>query len=425
MKLVYKVISRLSLALVVVMAMWAAIFYFIVVDEINDETDDALDAYSHDIIRRALAGEELPEQDNGTNDTYYLHEIDEAYAEANPSVRYLDDEVFIHSMNDTESARVKKTIFSDSADRLYELTVAIPSLEKEDLQTKILVWIVILYAILLLAVLGVNAFVMNRSFRPLYALLRWFDKFRLGSGVPELDNPTNVTEFGLLNSAVLASARRANEVYEEQSAFIGNASHELQTPIAICQNRLEMLSDDSTLGESQLEQVMATRRTLGHMSRLNRNLLLLSRIDNGQVGEPQNIDTADVARRLLDDYSEIYANKGIVSSLREEGGLVLRMNETLASVLIGNLIKNAFVHTPPEGHIEVVVTADSFEVRNTAVEGALDGNVIFRRFYKDGKQEGSSGLGLPLVESVSRAYGLKIRYSFAGGMHRFTVGKNK
>ncbi|MDR0907709.1 MAG: HAMP domain-containing histidine kinase [Rikenellaceae bacterium] len=421
MKLVYKIISRLAVALVAVMAVWAAVFYIIVVDEINDETDDALDAYSHDIIRRALAGEELPSQDNGTNDTYYLQEVDEAYARANPSVRYLDEEVYLPNSGDTESARVKRTIFSNSADRLYELTVAIPSLEKEDLQTKILVWIVILYAILLLAVLSVNAFVMNRSFRPLYALLRWLEGFRLGDGTPELDNPTDVTEFRSLNSAVLGSARRANEMYEEQSAFIGNASHELQTPIAVCQNRLEMLADDPSLGEEQLGQVMAVRHTLGNMSRLNRNLLLLSRIDNGQVGTPEDVDLGALAERLLGDYAEIYGSKAISSELRRTGGFVLRMNETLASVLVGNLIKNAFVHTPQGGRIEVVVSHDSLEVRNTAVGGPLDGSAIFRRFYKEGGAEGSTGLGLALARSISLAYGLDLSYSFTAGMHRFSL----
>jgi signal transduction histidine kinase len=423
MKLVSKIVSRLSVALVVVMTVWAAVFYLIVVDEINDETDDALDAYSHDIIRRALAGEALPSKDNGTNDTYFLREVDQEYAEVNPRLKYLDDEVYIHGTDDTESARVLKTIFSDSADRFYELTVAIPSLEKEDLQSKMLTWIVILYIILLLAVLAVNVFVVNRSFRPLYALLRWVGGFRLGDNVPQLDNPTDVIEFRSLNSAVLTSARRANEVYEEQSAFIGNASHELQTPIAVCQNRLEILSDDHSLGEEQLSQVLAVRRTLGHMSRLNRNLLLLSRIDNGQVGTPEDVDAGELAARLIADYSEIYESKGIQVDLRHSGRLVLRMNETLASILIGNLIKNAFVHTPPAGHIEVTVSAASFEVSNTALGGALDGSVIFRRFYKDGGQEGSSGLGLALARSVSGAYGLQLSYSFKVGMHCFSLRK--
>jgi signal transduction histidine kinase len=423
MKLVYKTASRLSLALIVVMGVWAAVFYFIVVDEINDETDDALNAYSRDIIRRALAGEELPSQDNGTNNTYFLHEVTRGYADANPRLRYLDDEIYIHLMGETESARVEKTIFSDSDDRFYELTVAIPSLEKEDLQAKILIWIVILYVILLLAVLAINIFVINRSFGPLYTLLRWFDNFRLDNSVPELDNPTNVTEFRLLNSAVLNSARRVNEVYREQSAFIGNAAHELQTPIAVCQNRLEMLADDPSLGETQLEQLLAVRRTLGHMSCLNRNLLLLSRIDNGQIGEAEDVDAGGLAARLLDDYSEIYGSKGIEVVIRRSGQLVLRMNETLASVLIGNLLKNAFVHTPADGRIEVDVSGDSFVVRNTAVGGALDGGVVFRRFYKESAGEGSSGLGLALAQSVSRAYGFVITYTFENGMHLFSVTK--
>jgi signal transduction histidine kinase len=404
-----------------VLAVWAAVFYFIMVDEINDETDDALEAYSKDIIRRALVGEDLPSQDNGTNNTYYLHEVSEEYADTTPHVSYLDDEIYILSINDTEAARVMKTIFNDSADRFYELTVAIPSFERDDLQSKIFVWILFLYIILLLAVLAINIFVMNRSFRPLYALLRWLDSFRLGDGVPELNNSTDVTEFRRLNSAVFASARRQNEVYEEQRAFIGNASHEIQTPIAVCQNRLEMLSDDPSLGEEQLAQVLAVRRTLGHMSRLNRNLLLLSRIDNGQLCAPEDVDAGELAKRLLGDYSEVYASREIDAELRRTGQLILRMDETLALVLIGNLIKNAFVHTAPRGRIEVVISANSFEVRNTASGGSLDGSVIFRRFYKEGGQDGSSGLGLALVWSVSHAYGLKIAYSFEGGMHRFTV----
>jgi signal transduction histidine kinase len=182
-----------------------------------------------------------------------------------------------------------------------------------------------------------------------------------------------------------------------------------------------MLADDSSLGEEQLGQVMAVRRTLSNMSRLNRNLLLLSRIDNGQLGAPEDVDMGRLAERLLGDYSEIYASKAIDTDLRQQGQLVLRMNESLASVLVGNLIKNAFVHTPQGGAIEVVVSGGSFEVRNTALGGPLDGSAIFRRFYKEGGGEGSSGLGLALAQSISRAYGLTITYTFAAGMHRFSI----
>lgn len=421
MKLAYKIIARLSVALLVLMAGWAAAFYFIVVDEINDETDDALEDYSYSIIMRSLAGESLPSNDNGTNNTYYLHEVDADYAERHPRVSYTDETVYIYAKQETEPARVLKTIFRDSDDRWYELTVAIPSFEKDDLQRKILIWIVILYVVLLLSVLAVNAWIIQRSFRPLYALLDWFADLKLGGELPPLANDTDVTEFRRLNDAVLQSARRNNEIYEEQRAFIGNASHELQTPIAVCQNRLELLSDDPSLTERQLEQIISTRRTLDHISRLNRTLLLLTRLDNARFDDTAEVDVNAVVRQLLDDYGEIYSGSGIVSELSEQARLRFYMDETLASVLFGNLIKNAFMHTESGGRVTVGVFADKVVVRNTADGGALNPEWIFRRFYKGGKSRGSSGLGLALVEAVAKIYGLTVSYEYSDGEHVFTV----
>lgn len=421
MRLVYKIISRLSVALLVVMGAWAAAFYLILVDEINDETDDALEDYAHYIIMRALAGETLPSNDNGTNNTYYLSEVDEAYFDQQPPARYLDETVYIFAKQETEPARVLKTVFRDSGDRYFELTVAIPSFEKNDLQRKILVWIVVLYLVLLLAVLTINAWVLNRSFRPLYVLLDWFTNLKLGGELPPLDNDTDVTEYRRLNEAALLSARRNNRVYEEQRDFIGNASHELQTPVAVCLNKLEILADDPAMGEEQLGQIMDVRHALDHISRLNKTLLLLSKIDNEQFAESADLDMGLLIRQLTDDYSEIYLSRGLQVEVSEDARLVFPMNETLASVLLGNLVKNAFVHTVPGGRITVSVSADGIAVGNTAAEGALNPEWIFRRFYKGNADRGSSGLGLALVESVCRMYRLNVSYEYSGGMHVFSV----
>ena len=61
----------MTAALSVSVAVWAVLFYFAMVDEINDETDDSLVEYSSDLIRRSLAGVEMPSEDNGTNNAYY------------------------------------------------------------------------------------------------------------------------------------------------------------------------------------------------------------------------------------------------------------------------------------------------------------------------------------------------------------------
>ncbi len=421
MKLIYRIVSRLSLALLVLMAGWGAAFYFILTDEINDETDDTLENYAHYLITRALAGEELPSNDNGTNNTYYIDEVSEEYADENPAVRYADEEVYIYSKMETEPARVLKTIFRDSGDRLHELTVAIPSYEKQDLQSRILWWLLILYAVLLAGVIAVNAWIVRRSFRPLYHLLDWLGTFKLGDIVPPLANETDITEFRRLNDAMVRTAQRNNEMFDEQRLFIGNAAHELQTPVAVCRGRLELLAADPSLGEAQLEQIGSALHTLDHLSRLNKTLLLLTKIENRQFPDSTDIDVNGLVRKLAWDYDEVYAWRGVKAVVREEGKITARMNETLASVLLSNLLKNAFVYSPDGGTVAVKVNGSTVSVLNAAAGGPLDPGVIFRRFYRGENRDGSAGLGLALVESVCRLYGLTISYDFAEGRHVFTV----
>lgn len=96
--------------------------------------------------------------------------------------------------------------------------------------------------------------------RPLYVLLHWLDKYRIGKVNEPLQNNTRVSEFRKLNEAAVRYAERSEQMFEQQKQFIGNASHEMQTPLAICRNRLEMLMEDENLSESQLEELMKPTR---------------------------------------------------------------------------------------------------------------------------------------------------------------------
>ncbi len=322
---------------------------------------------------------------------------------------------------ENEPARGLRTVFRDGADRVFELTVAIPSFEKQDLQNRILVWILILYALLLGTVLAVNAWIVRRSFRPLYALLEWLSKVRPGEEVPPPDVKTDITEFRLLSRAMEESARRAGEMFDQQRLFTGNAAHELQTPIAVCRGRLEMLASDPSLTEGQLEQIGTAMGTLDRLAALNRTLLMLARIDNGGFPDSVEVDAGGVLRRLVEDYSEVYAHRRLKVDLHQTAPFRVAMNETLAGVLWGNLLKNTFVHTPQGGSIDVKISPREVSVSNSAAAGPLDPVVIFRRFYRAGTGEGSSGLGLALVESICRLYGLRISYDFVEGKHVFSV----
>lgn len=133
MKLIYRIALRLSLILIPLMALWATLFYFMMVEEINDEADDTLEDYSELIIIRMLAGRELPSLNSGSNNSYSITPIDEAYASSKPHIEYYDAEVYIPEKEETEPARILSTIFLDNDDNYYELKVAIPTFEKDDL----------------------------------------------------------------------------------------------------------------------------------------------------------------------------------------------------------------------------------------------------------------------------------------------------
>ena len=422
MKLFYRVLIHLLAGIFVVLSAWAFVFYWGMIEEVNDEVDDSLEDYSELIIMRSLAGKDLPSNDNGSNNQYFLREVDAAYALSKESICYRDSMVYIDEKNESEPARILTTLFKDKDERFYELSVYTPSIEKRDLKESIFYLLIGLFVILLVIILLINIWVFHRSMKPFYQLLEWLEHYRLGKNNEKLSIETHTTEFRKLNEAVSRYVAHSEEVFEKQKQFIGNASHELQTPLAICQNRLEMLLEDETLGEQQMSEIMKTYQTLEYLSKLNKSLLLLSKIDNHQFSEEKEVCLNEVLHRYMDDYQEVYAYRDITLTVEEEGELYWRMNETLAVVLITNLLKNAFVHNINKGNIRIVISSSGIRFGNTASGLALDGSRVFDRFYQGSKKkEGSTGLGLAIVDAVCRHSSLKIRYRFEEDMHWFEV----
>lgn len=423
MKLFYHVMIRLSMGVIVVLTAWAALFYVAMVDEINDEVDDTLEGYSDLIITRSLAGKELPSKDIGSNNQYYLREVDNAYAVSRNQISYTDSMVYIAEKNETEPARILTTIFRNEAGQYFELVVSIPTIEKKDLIEAIFYLVLTLYVALLLAIILINVWVFRKSMKPLYVLLRWLEDNRLGRKRTELRNPTNVTEFCQLNDAVNAYASHSEEVFEQQKQFIGNASHETQTPLAICRNRIELLMEDESLKEEQIDELAKTLQTLEHVTRLNKSLLLLSKIDNNQFGEETHVVMNDVLKHFLEDYKDVYEYRNIDVDMTEEGQFEVDMNEMLATMLVTNLLKNAFVHNADGGKIKMSFSSNAMEFSNTGDDAPLDPQRIFERFYQGKKREGSTGLGLAIAHSICQQSSLQIKYEYRDGMHCFRVSR--
>ena len=420
MQFIYRIALRLTAVLLPLMAVWGALFYFTMVDEIRDEADDALEDYSAMIISRILSGEELPQGNDGSNNSFEVRAVDSNYAATHPHLRYHDENIYIPDKREQEPARVLTSIFSDAEGQFYELMVMTPTFEKNDLFEAVLAWIVVLYVALLFIVLVVTMIIFCRSLQPLYDLLHWLDAYRPGGRPESVPNKSDVEEFRRLNVALQQAVDRSEELFERQSQFIGNASHELQTPLAIIGNRVEWLLDSPSITEEEAGELFKIQKTLSRAVRLNKTLLLLTKIDNGQFPESVEVDIVTALEEGVESYGDVYAAREVNFTHNLPAELKVTMHESLASTLISNLVKNAYVHTPQGGDAHIEIVGRTLRVSNTGSE-PLDKEHIFERFYQAARKEGSTGLGLALVAAVCRYYNLRLEYFFADGKHNFEV----
>lgn len=422
MKLITRITLRLAIALLPIMIIWGTIFYFSMVAEINDETDDSLEDYAEMLIRRTLAGKELPLPGNGSNNSYSIEPLfqDNGYGTTRT---FNDRRIYIHEKKETEPARELTMTFLDRDDNAYKLVVSTPTFEREDLLRAIFTHIVLLYILLMLTILAVTAFIFHYSMKPLYALLRWLDRYHPGKGTENLPIEEEIVEFKKLTEVARTTIDRAEKYMEQQKQFIGNASHELQTPLAILGTRIEWMIDNTPLNEEQFAELSKMRQSLHRMNRLNRTLLLLSKIDNNQFPEKADIDLVEIINNEVAIYNEIYSDRGIKCNTKLPDSFIVSMNESLATTMITNLIKNAFLHTEDDGTIEIGIKQGALTIANDGSE-PLDSTRLFDRFYTSGKK-GSTGLGLALVKSIADSYNFKIKYYFDSGRHSFEIELKK
>lgn len=421
MKLTTRIGLNLSLAMVPVLALWAALFYFAMVDEINDEADDALELVADRLVVMVLAGEELPPKSSiASNNSYTLRRVDDAYASTQPHIRFEDADFYIAEKEELEPARVLTTLFRAPDTGWYELRVATPTFERADLKETILYWVIFLSLLLLVVGVAVTMLVFRRGMSPLYRLLRWVDNYTPGHAVEPVPSGCDITEFCRLSEAADQMAHRAELLYDRQKQFVGNASHELQTPLAVLGNRIEWMLGHFELSEEQMTELYRLLQTQRHLVRLNRDLLLLAKIDNRQVPESSEVDLVALVRREQELLGEIYEEQQIGCRMELPPHFTVQMNETLASVLVSNLLRNAYIHSEPQAEVEVICRAGELDISNTGSE-PLDAERIFERFYRHAKREGSTGLGLALVKAICNHYHIDIAYRFERQRHCFRL----
>ena len=405
------------------MAGWGVLFYYAIIDEVVDETDDTLENYGEILMESALHDPSILETEGSLMSFYKFTPISEEEGRHYRQVFY-DATVYIELEDEDEPVRVMCTAFRMPDGQYYELKLMISILERDDMVEAMLWYLGALFLLFLICTsIGIQL-VLKGVFRPLHRLLDWLHCIQPGKEVPPLDNPTKIREFRQLSDAALDMGNRSYKAYEEQKQFIENASHELQTPLAIVRGKVELLAESEGMTEQQMEQLDEIYATLGRAVKLNKSLLLLSRIENGQYTEMEDVSVDEILDELLPDLMDIYEHKQVrLIRKREEQPFIIRCNHSLAQILVSNLVKNSLLHNREGGELQVLTTPTSLVIKNTG-DVPLDGEKLFRRFYHgmDGKKD-STGLGLAIARSIALSSSLKLTYEWQDGMHTFRLVK--
>lgn len=423
MKLLSYTYRKLALLLFLLMAVWGVLFYYAIIDEVVDETDDTLENYGEILMESALHDPSILETEGSLMSFYKFTPISEEEGRHYRQVFY-DATVYIELEDEDEPVRVMCTAFRMPDGQYYELKLMISILERDDMVEAMLWYLGALFLLFLICTsIGIQL-VLKGVFRPLHRLLDWLHCIQPGKEVPPLDNPTKIREFRQLSDAALDMGNRSYKAYEEQKQFIENASHELQTPLAIVRGKVELLAESEGMTEQQMEQLDEIYATLGRAVKLNKSLLLLSRIENGQYTEMEDVSVDEILDELLPDLMDIYEYKQVrLIRKREEQPFIIRCNHSLAQILVSNLVKNSLLHNREGGELQVLTTPTSLVIKNTG-DVPLDGEKLFRRFYHgmDGKKD-STGLGLAIARSIALSSSLKLTYEWQDGMHTFRLVK--
>ena len=302
----------------------------------------------------------------------------------------------------------------------YLFAVRMSLVDNDDLVMVLASVQVVIVVLLAVAMLFVNRRLSERLWRPFYHTLNQLKAYELDKSESIQPANTAIVEFDDLNKTVAHLTDRNRKVFLQQKEFIENASHELQTPLAIFQSKLDVLMQNTTLNEDAAATIGVLEEATHRMMRLNRNLLLLSKIDNDQFTESSIVDLSVVTSRILENLRSFTEVGGITfnTSLHT---VTVNANATLIEILLNNLFQNAVRYSATDGVVEVVLTDDVLTVSNMGRPLRMNNERLFDRFSKEGVSDNSTGLGLAIVKRICDFYGYKVKYSYANGKHIFDV----
>jgi signal transduction histidine kinase len=302
----------------------------------------------------------------------------------------------------------------------YRLEVETNIEETEEMVIAIALVTVIFFIILIIGFLLLNRALSIRIWQPFRDTLAKLKKFNLNTQTKIDFKQSDILEFEELHQALSELIAENITIYAAQKEFTENASHELQTPLAIIKNKLDLLLQDEILTDRQYQIIEDMNKALNRISRINKNLLLLAKIEHQQFIEKPNINISLLLIQCLEQIEEYADDKNIIIQTQITANILQQANKILVEILFHNLLLNAVRYTPNDGTIKIVATPTSIFIANSGIE-PLHQEMLFRRFANTTTQHTSTGLGLYIIKEICHRHTWQIKYNFENQLHYFHI----
>ena len=288
-----------------------------------------------------------------------------------------------------------------------------PTVIRNDLFYAIVTSLLLLLVLFVLFTYVIEYLLKKNVWSPLNYNLRKLHEYDLkANAVLQLKKP-GIKEFDEMNEVILRMVDKINADYENSRLFTEDASHEMQTPLSIIKSKMDLLMQNPLLmlDKDNENSVRAISRAVSRLSRMNKSLLLITRINNNQYEEKENIRLDKHLAVYLNDLEELFEAKQLTVKTVVSPCLLF-MNSNLAEILLSNLLSNAIRHKLPQGWIHLFLVNSRFVISNTCKGGLKSEANLFNRITFHNKSEESSGLGLNIVRSICDKNEFHIRYDY-------------
>lgn len=302
----------------------------------------------------------------------------------------------------------------------YELLIRESIVGNTKLVTAIVAIQTTLLVLMLIGFILINRKLSKVVWDPFYTILEKLKNYQIDKDLT-IDLPHSSTaEFRDLSEALVQLVNKSRDAYLSQKEFTENASHELQTPLAIFRSKLELLMQGADITSEQAELISSLLNATDRIVRLNKNLLLLSKIENRQFLSRQEILLSSALTQSLGLYKQMALEKEIKITTHIISEIAIKTNPSLLEILLSNLISNAIRYTPPQNEVTIEIEKKSITIRNPG-EPFNFPHKIFDRFNRESRTVQGNGLGLAIVKKICDTEGIPITYHYSKGNHLFSI----